>query len=310
MKILRTLMVTLAIPAIAATTLVSAPPASAVSLTRVTNFGANPSGLNMYVYVPAKVAPKPALLVVLHYCTGSASAVFGSQAKEFVTAADKYGYVMLFPETTKNGQCFDVFSSSGLKRGGGGDSTGVASAVDYAKKQYKIDPTRVYVTGFSSGAMMTNVMAAEYPDVFAAGAVFAGVPATCFSTTGGSTWNNQCSGGQIVKTAQQWGDAARAMYPGYTGTYPRMQLMHGVSDTTLNYKNFGEEIKQWTNLNKVTATPVATDQPKPGWTRTRYGNGTAQAPVEGISVANAGHSIPLPELIPYAIAFLGLDKTS
>src|SRR4029453_19146357 len=106
-----------------------------------------------------------------------------------------------------------------------------------------------------------------------------------------------------------WGDQARAMYSGYTGRYPRMQLLHGTTDTTLAYPNFGEELKQWTNLNGLGQTPAFTDQPQPNWTRTRYGNTGTQATVEGISIAGVGHQLPLSGQIAYAVAFLGLDGT-
>ncbi|MEF8708042.1 MAG: PHB depolymerase family esterase [Candidatus Accumulibacter propinquus] len=39
-----------------------------------------------------------------------------------------------------------------------------------------LDRRRVYVTGTSSGGAMTTVMLATYPEVFAGGAVLAGVP--------------------------------------------------------------------------------------------------------------------------------------
>src|SRR5690606_24307249 len=136
------------------------------------------------------------------------------------------------------------------------------------------------------------VLAAEYPDVFKAGSAFAGVPAGCFATSDGSGWNSQCANGQISRTAEQWGDLARAMYPGYSGSYPRMQLWHGTNDTTLHYNNFGEAIKQWTNLHRISQTPVFTDSPSSGWTRTRYGSNSTTAPVEGISASGTGHSIP------------------
>jgi acetylxylan esterase len=301
----------LAVSAAAAAMFLTATPASAAALTQVTGFGNNPSNLNMYVYVPAKVAPRPALLVAVHYCSGSASAFFNGGARDYVTAADQYGYVIVFPEATRSGSCFDVYSPQALKRGGGSDPDGIISMVNYAKSKYNVDPTRVVVTGASSGAMMTNVLAAEYPDVFVAGTAFSGVPATCFSTGSASnTWNSQCSGGQITKTAQQWGDAARAMYPGYSGRYPRMQLWHGATDTTLSYVNFGEEIKQWTNLNGISQTPAFTDSPKSAWTRTRYGSTGTQATVEGISISNTGHTLPQSGMIAYSIAFLGLDQTT
>jgi endo-1,4-beta-xylanase len=282
--------------------------APAPALTRVTNFGPNPTNLNMYVYVPARVAPRPAVLVAVHYCTGSAQAFFAGGAHDFVTAADQYGYLVVFPEATRDGHCFDVSSPQALVRDGGSDPVGIASMVRYARKRYGADPDRVFVMGASSGAMMTNVLAAEYPDLFAAGVAFSGVPAGCFGTTDGSLWSVPCATGQLTKTAPEWGDLARAMYPGYRGRYPRMQLWHGTADTTLSYVNFGEEIKQWTNLHRVSATPAITDSPEGSWTRTRYGGTGNQAAVEGISVAGAGHTLPQPMMAQFAIAFLGLNR--
>ncbi|MFF5112040.1 PHB depolymerase family esterase [Streptosporangium sp. NPDC000509] len=287
--------------------LVGLPSASAAALTRVTNFGTNPTNLNMYIYVPDRVAARPALLVLTHYCGGSAGAIFNGNGHDYVTAADRYGYVIVVPEVTRSEKCFDVSTPAALRRDGGGDSTGVMAMVTWARQRYNVDPERIVVSGFSSGAMMTNVLAAQYPDVFAAGSAFSGVPAGCFATTNGSLWNSQCSGGQIIKTAQQWGDQARSMYPGYTGRYPRMQLWHGSTDTTLHYNNFGEEIKQWTNLHGLSQTPAFTDRPQSNWTRTRYGVTSAQATVEGISISGVGHQLPMSGQLAYAITFLGLD---
>ena len=265
-RTLRIALMAALLPLIAASVLLLARPAAAAGLTQVTGFGNNPTSLNMYTYVPAGVAPKPALLVLVHYCTGSASGIFNGNGKDYVTAADRYGYIIVVPEATRSGKCFDVSSPQALERDGGSDSTGIMSMVSWARAHYNVEPSRIVVSGFSSGAMMTNLLAAEYPDVFAAGAAFSGVPAGCFGTTDGSLWNSTCSGGKLVKTAQQWGDLARAMYPGYTGSYPRMQLWHGATDTTLAYPNFAEEIKQWTNLHGLSQTPPLTDHPQSTWT--------------------------------------------
>ena len=308
---LRAVLALAALPLVAAGVLMVARPALAASLTRVTNFGTNPTNLNMYIYVPNNVAARPALLVLVHYCSGSAAGIFNGNGHDYVTAADRHGYIIVLPEATRSGSCFDVSSPAGLKRNGGSDSTGIMSMVSYARAHYPIDPGRIVVSGFSSGAMMTNVLAAEYPDVFAAGSAFSGVPAGCFAT-GSSTnlWNSTCSGGNFIQTAQQWGDTARAMFPGYTGPYPRMQLWHGTTDTTLAYPNVGEEIKQWTNLHGLSQTPAFTDHPQSTWTRTRYGNTSTQATVEGISITGVGHQLPMAGQLAYAIAFLGLDGSA
>jgi acetylxylan esterase len=301
------LLAALVVPVAAASLALGARPAAAASMAQVTSFGSNPTNMKMYWYVPNTVAPRPGLLVLMHFCTGSASAVYNDLGRDFVAAADRYGFIIVLPEVGRDGRCFDVSSPQALRRNGGSDNTGIMSMVSYVRQRYTVDPERIAVAGFSSGAMMTNVMAAQYPDVFTAAAAFSGVPATCFATTNGSLWNSQCSGGQLVKTPQQWGDAARAMYPGYTGRYPRMQLWHGTTDTTLSYVNFGEAVKQWTNLRGVSQSPTATDYPFASTTRTRYGDGGTHASVEGLSFAGYGHSLPLSGRFGLAVTFLGLD---
>ncbi|MEV1111511.1 PHB depolymerase family esterase [Micromonospora sp. NPDC049751] len=283
-----------------------ATPASAATLTQVTNFGTNPTNLQMHLYVPDRVAARPALLLALHYCTGSGPAVhtgFGLSS-----LADRYGYIVIYPSVTRSSKCWDVSSPQALRRDGGSDPVGLKSMVDYVRSRYPVDPDRIGVAGFSSGAMMTNVMVGLYPDLFNAGVSSSGVPFGCFATTNGAEWNSECSGGRIVKTPQQWGDLVRNAYPGYTGKRPRFQIWHGTTDTTLSYVNFGEQIKQWTNVQGVSQTPSYTDYPQTSATRTRYGGTGGTAPVEAISFQGYGHSIPFDAA--QAIRFLGFDTIS
>jgi poly(hydroxyalkanoate) depolymerase family esterase len=284
--------------------LTAAAAAQAASMQEVTGFGTNPTQLKMYVYVPAKVLPKPPILVGVHWCHGDAPAFFNGT--DFARLADQYGYVMVLPSVTQASDgCFDVASQGTLSHNGGGDSLGIISMVKYAVSHYSGDPTRVYATGVSSGAMMTNVLLGSYPDVFRAGVAFAGVPFACFA--GPNSWNADCATGQITRTAQEWGDLVRSAYPGYVGPRPRIQLWHGTADSTLSYVNFGEEIKEWTNVLGVSQTPVTTetDTPQTGWTRTRYGSAGEGAAVEAISLKDVPHGLPVQAAA--AIHFFGLD---
>ncbi|WP_433228211.1 extracellular catalytic domain type 1 short-chain-length polyhydroxyalkanoate depolymerase [Micromonospora sp. CA-248260] len=289
------------------TAVVAAPnPASAATLTQVTNFGTNPTNLQMHLYVPDRVAARPALLLALHYCTGSGPALHTGYGLS--SLADRYGYIVIYPSVTRSSKCWDVSSPQALRRNGGSDPVGLKSMIDYVRNRYPVDANRIGVAGFSSGAMMTNVMAGVYPDVFNAGVSSSGVPFGCFATTNGSEWNSDCSGGRIVKTPQQWGDLVRNAYPGYTGKRPRMQIWHGTTDTTLSYVNFGEQVKQWTNVLGVAQTPSSTDYPQTSATRTRYGGTGGTAPVEAISFQGYGHSIPFDAA--QAVRFLGFDSAS
>ncbi|WP_308295610.1 extracellular catalytic domain type 1 short-chain-length polyhydroxyalkanoate depolymerase [Streptomyces odontomachi] len=290
--------------AMAATSASAAPSGATASLQEVTNFGNNPGNLRMYEYVPDSVKANPAILVAVHYCTGTGPGFFSGT--EFRSLADQHGFIVIYPDANVSGQCFDVSSPQALKHDGGSDPTSIASMVTYVEQHNQADASRVFVAGASSGAMETDVLLGDYPDIFKAGAAFMGVPFACFATTDGSSWNSQCSSGQITHTAQEWGDMVRNAYPGYSGARPRVQLWHGTSDTTLNYHNFGEEIKQWTNVLGVSQTPVST-QTSGNTTRTRYGADSDQAPVEAYSLSGVGHSLMLPGEAAQAITFFGLN---
>jgi poly(3-hydroxybutyrate) depolymerase len=186
------------------------------------------------------------------------------------------------------------------------------SMITYTEQHYSGNPNAVYVTGASSGAMMTNVMLGDYPDVFKAGAAFMGVPFGCFYTGTVDGWNSACANGQVTNTAQAWGNMVRNADPGYSGPRPRMQLWHGTADTTLNYENLSQEILQWTNVLGVSSTPTSTTTPVSGWTETQYDNSSGTPEVEAFSIAGAGHVLPIEGegMETDAINFMGLNTTS
>jgi poly(hydroxyalkanoate) depolymerase family esterase len=279
--------------------------AQAATLVEVTNFGANPTNLRMFEYVPNSVAARPAILVAVHYCTGSGPAFFSGT--EFAALADQFGFVVVYPSATRSGSCFDVSTAGALTHNGNSDPVGIVSMVQSAIQRHNGDASRVFVTGASSGGMMTNVLLGDYPDVFKAGAAFMGVPFACFRTDDPSMWNNTCANGQSIKTAQQWGDLVRAAFPGYSGPRPRMQLWHGTADTTLRFPNFGEEIKQWTNVFGISQTPSTTDSPQSGWTHTTYKDSAGTVVVEGFAISGVGHSLPMSGMALRAIQFFGLN---
>jgi acetylxylan esterase len=298
-----------AVPAGAAVTAPSAlsatlpPPAS--TLQQVTNFGPNPTGLLMYLYVPQHVRPHPAVVVALHYCGGSGPAFFNGT--EFASLADEYGFIVIYPSVTRTSlDCFDVSTPGALTHDGDSDPAGIVSMVRWAEWHLRADPRQVFATGISSGAMMTNVLLGDYPDVFAAGSAMSGVAFGCFATTDGSLWNSACANGDVIKTPREWGDLVRGAYPGYHGPRPRMQLWHGTADTILYYPNFGEEVKEWTNV--LHARLAATDHPQPAWTHTVYTSRDGEVEVDAYSVAGEDHNLGFhyPDWARLAIRFFGL----
>ncbi|MEU4251550.1 PHB depolymerase family esterase [Amycolatopsis sp. NPDC026612] len=310
----RTAFVTIASTLLIAVTGVVAPapaPASAASLVEVTGFGNNPGGMRMHVYVPDTHPAHPAIVVAMHGCGGSGPGFYSGS--EFASLANRYGFLVIYPSAQQQagfGKCFDTWSDAAKRRGGGSDPVSIASMVTYAEQRYGGDPNRVFATGSSSGGMMTNEMLALYPDVFKAGAAFMGVPFNCFAGAADfPPGTSKCTGGSMNRTPQQWGDAVRQAYPGYTGARPRVQLWHGTADPLVPYSLLQEEIEQWTNVFGLSQTPTSTDTPQAGWNRRRYADGSGAVRVEAYSIQGAGHSLPAAGMAAAAIAFFGLTGT-
>ncbi|KAF8610362.1 carbohydrate esterase family 1 protein [Ceratobasidium sp. AG-I] len=266
---------------------------------QITKFGSNPTNVSVYAYVPSTLKSRPGLLAAIHYCTGTAQAFYSGTG--YKALADQYGFIVMYPTAPDSGGCWDVHTNATLTHNSGGDSLGIINGVRYLISAFGVNTSKVFATGLSSGAMMTNVLAGAYPDIIRGGAAFAGVPYGCFAGEG--MWSTVCATGQLIKTPQGWGDLARLGYPGYTGTRPKMQLWHGTNDTALFTQNFYEEVKQWTNVFGVSETATATTQnwPLTGWTKSDYGPN-----VQAIIAQNVTHDIPIQST--QVIQWMGLDR--
>src|SRR6266540_6059778 len=141
-----------------AVSLVIGASAQAATLTQVSrsDWAGNvtlPSNVQMYVYVPDKLATKPPVVASAHSCGNSAS---GQMSNIPVTraTADTNGFILILPDNPGQ-NCWDVGSKAALSHDGGGDTQAVAQMVKYALAKYGGDASRVYIFGGSSGAMMT-----------------------------------------------------------------------------------------------------------------------------------------------------------
>ncbi|KAK3393517.1 Alpha/Beta hydrolase protein [Podospora didyma] len=259
------------------------------ALTQVSSFGANTSGTKMYIYVPDMLAANPPIIVAIHYCSGTASAYYSGSP--YARLADQHGFIVIYPESPYSGTCWDVSSTAALTHDGGADSNSIANMVTWTIAQYKADSSRVFVTGLSSGGMMTNVLAATYPNMFAAASAYAGVAAGCFYTGTTAGWNSSCSGGTSIHSQTEWANTALNMYPGYTGPRPRMLINHGSADTTIYPQNFNETLKQWAGVFGYTyGSPQQTIAGSPSAEYTKYVYGPNLVGVYGTGVT---HNIPI-----------------
>ncbi|KAG8878863.1 hypothetical protein FRB97_002150 [Tulasnella sp. 331] len=261
------------------------------------NIGPNPTRVGMYTYTPSKLANPPPLVVAIHGCGGSAKGYFTKT--RYATLADTYGFIVVYPNAPAAGGCFDVHTNATLTHNGGGDSQGIASMITYSIATYNVSANNVYVTGTDSGAMMANVLAGSYPELFQAASAYSGVAFGCFA--GPAAWNTSCADGDVEMSGADWAALVYGAYPGYTGSRPKMAVWQGDYDETIYSNNWDQEIIQWvTVLNYSLSCATSTlNYPLVNYTMWTYG-----VDFIAISADGVGHPVPVDET--FDLAWFGI----
>src|SRR5450631_3023791 len=255
-------------------------------LTEVTGFGSNPGALRMFKYVPAD--PQPALVVVLHGCTQTAvSYDFGAG---WSTLADRHGFVLLLPEQQRANNannCFNWFSAGDIERGRG-EAMSIRCMVEKMIVDHGIDRRRVFVTGLSAGGAMTSVMLATYPEVFAGGAIIAGLPYGVASNM------REALSGMFTSSSRpagELGDLVRKASD-HNGPWPKLSVGHGSADRTVNPANADEIVKQWLDVHGLPATPMS-EGIVDGYPRQIWWNADGETTIESYTITDMAHGTPL-----------------
>lgn len=239
---------------------------------------ANPGGLRMRCFVPAGLAASAPLVVVLHGCTQTAAGY--DRGSGWSTLAARHGFALLYPEQGRannaNG-CFNWFEPGDVQRGSG-EAASIAGAVAAMVAAHRLDPARVFVTGLSAGGAMANVLLATYPDVFAGGAVIAGLPFGAAHGVGEALAVMRNPGMAMPQTL---GDRVRAA-SSFAGPWPIVQVWHGNADRTVEPGNGRAVAAQWANVRGVS---LGAD----GVGRTASGVPV----VELVTVPGMGHGTPI-----------------
>ena len=266
-----------------------APPASVVDrLADLSPLRDNPGNLRGRIYVPEGLAGPAPLVVVLHGCTQDA-AVYDHGAG-WSTLADRHGFILLFPEQQRANNpmlCFNWFSGNDTQRGMG-EAASIRAMIEAMRKAHDVDPARIFVTGLSAGGAMASVMLATYPELFAAGAIIAGVAYGCAS---GVAEAFDCMGGRARADARELGARVRRASP-HKGPWPRLQVWQGSADTTVQPGNADAIVLQWTNLHGLAPKPDRTDEVE-GYPRRTWLGANGRPLVEQYTITGMAHGIPL-----------------
>jgi poly(hydroxyalkanoate) depolymerase family esterase len=260
--------------------------AVAPTLVEVTSFGSNPGKLRMYSLVPAGLSGPSPLVVVLHGCTQTAAVYAALSGWNDLAVSRKVLLVYAEQPSSNNAtKCFNWFLPELASRDKG-EAASIEQMVDKMRADHSVDDARIFVTGLSAGGAMTAALLADYPDVFAAGALMAGIPAGCATSYGEGL---DCMAG-VDRTPAAWGDLARAADPGHSGAWPRVVAFHGTKDQVVAYSNLQELADQWTNLHGAAATPTQTLTVK-GQSVNVYKDGGGAEVVRTYTISGMSHGI-------------------
>ena len=266
----------------------AAKPATEEHLREIAEFGPNPGGLRMLTYVPANAPPEAPLVVVLHGCTQTAGGY--DVGAGWSTLADRYGFVLLLPEQSaanNPNRCFNWFQDQDTRRDSG-EAASIRAMIDTMIASHSIDRAKIFVTGLSAGGAMTSAMLAAYPDVFAGGAIVAGLPHGAASDVRSAF---SAMAGDFSGRGANW-PAHVTRASGHSGPWPVVSIWHGSADATVAPANAEAIVAQWRGVHGVDAQPSSTGMVD-GHARRVWRDDKGREVIEAYSIAGLGHGTPL-----------------
>ena len=213
---------------------------------------------------------------------GTQDAVTFAAATGMNDLAEDQTFLVAYPEQARSanaGRYWNWFAP-GHQRRAAGEPSLIAGITRHITERYGADASRVYVAGFSAGGAMAAVMAAAYPDLYAAVGVHSGLP--------------YAAAGDLASafTAMRQGPSHSAR----PSAHPLpLIVFHGDRDTTVTPANAAALIDHVLPEGSPGAVPTAvtTGGQVPGghaYTRTCYQDPAGATLAERWTIHQAGHA--------------------
>jgi poly(hydroxyalkanoate) depolymerase family esterase len=229
-----------------------------------------------------------ALVVVLHGCTQSASGY--DRGSGWSKLAEQQGLALLFPQQRRDNNpnlCFNWYLPADARRGRG-EAASISQMVKYMAAKYGLERSQVFITGLSAGGAMTAVMLACYPELFAGGAIIAGLPFASANTLPEALERMRGQGSPSRLQLASWARAASDTNVGP----PRLSVWHGTHDGIVDPENARVIVDQWRDLHGISAEAGAVDSVA-GHRRESWSDDRGRVVIERYDIHGMGHGTPL-----------------
>ena len=206
---------------------------------------------NAIIYAPENLPVNSPLLISMHGMSQDAN--YQKNQSKWESVADTAKFALGYPNGISNS--WDI--------SGDRDIEYILAIIDTMANRYQNDRTRVYLSGFSMGGMMTYHAANKIADKIAAFAPVSGVP--------------------------MWGGTYNSSRP-----IPIIHV-HGDADEVVTYDNrIVPYLEGWVKRNNCSDTPIITNpypanKPYCGSYKTHWGNGNEGTEITLLTLGGKGH---------------------
>jgi poly(hydroxyalkanoate) depolymerase family esterase len=254
------------------------------------DFGNNPGNLVCYVQ-PATGKSRP-LIIVLHGCTQSAQEAISVSGWDKLAKENDFYLVAPQQRMSNNpNRCFNWFRSEDIDSLNG-EAASILNMLSYCLSHYSIDPTQIFITGFSAGGQMAVSLLALTPVRFNAGAVFACGP---YGLAEKPSQALKAMHGKPELTEKQLTQRVMDLHPDATIAYPSLYIYQGTDDAVVYPKCAVMLFNQWRGIKQLNTSSEKEVLLKehPFINRTSAGSPNNSNRVVLYQITGLGHQIPV-----------------
>ena len=236
------------------------------------------------MYIPRSYDDVEAVPLLLALHGGMGSAQQFEKQTGFNEIAERDGFIVVYPDGLGVFKySLHVWNSGYIRAGIGQNADDILflyTLIKHLQTTYRIDPSRIYMTGHSNGGMMTYRMGGEHAEIFAAIAPVSAAIGGYASPE--SPYYQISTPTQPLSVVHVHGRLDKNVL--YDGGETQEGINKGRRDVSVN-----ESIAFWVTQNNCSKTPILEQSVNAKLILTKYVNGTNRSEVNLVTILNQNH---------------------